>query len=146
MPSGSRLSRKPAVLHDSCSRGNAGSAAEGLSRARQMKHTNLAIIGGGPAGLAAAHEACSRGLSVCLLDEQTSLGGQIYRNIEQVTERLPRRAHVLGKDYQHGEELTRIFPHSRALYIGASLVWHIETGLPWAIHQSPFTSTQYASM
>lgn len=100
-----------------------------------MKHTNLAIIGGGPAGLAAAHEACSRGLSVCLLDEQTSLGGQIYRNIEQVTERLPRRAHVLGKDYQHGAELIRLFRNSGALYLGESLVWHIEAGHLWYLQQ-----------
>jgi D-hydroxyproline dehydrogenase subunit alpha len=40
---------------------------------------DLAIVGGGPAGMAAAIVACGLGLEVCLLDEQPRLGGQIYR-------------------------------------------------------------------
>lgn len=96
-----------------------------------MNRTNLAIIGGGPAGLAAAHEASSRGLSVTLLDEQRSLGGQIYRNVENVTEKAPQRANVLGKDYQYGAALVSLFRHSSATYLGDSLVWHIEAGLLW---------------
>ena len=43
---------------------------------------DLAIIGAGPAGLAAATVASGLGLSVVLLDEQPAPGGQIYRNIE----------------------------------------------------------------
>ena len=40
---------------------------------------DLAIVGGGPAGLAAALVASEFGLDVRLLDEQPRLGGQIYR-------------------------------------------------------------------
>jgi thioredoxin reductase len=40
---------------------------------------DVAIVGGGPAGAAAAVAAHSLGLSVCLIDEQPRLGGQIYR-------------------------------------------------------------------
>jgi D-hydroxyproline dehydrogenase subunit alpha len=40
---------------------------------------DLAIVGGGPAGMAAAVAARDQGLRVCLLDEQPRFGGQIYR-------------------------------------------------------------------
>jgi len=40
------------------------------------------IIGAGPAGMAAAITARAHGLSVLVLDEQPSAGGQIFRNIE----------------------------------------------------------------
>jgi len=39
------------------------------------------IIGAGPAGMAAAITARAHGLSVLVLDEQPSAGGQIFRNI-----------------------------------------------------------------
>ncbi|MEM4769649.1 MAG: FAD-dependent oxidoreductase [Desulfurococcaceae archaeon] len=35
------------------------------------------MVGGGPAGLAAALEAASSGLSVVLVDEHFKLGGQL---------------------------------------------------------------------
>lgn len=40
---------------------------------------DVAIIGTGPAGMAAAIAAGSFGLNVCLVDEQPRFGGQIYR-------------------------------------------------------------------
>jgi thioredoxin reductase len=40
---------------------------------------DLVIIGGGPAGMAAALEARRHGVQTLLIDERTSLGGQIYR-------------------------------------------------------------------
>ncbi len=40
---------------------------------------DLAVIGAGPAGAAAAIEAAQHGLSVALVDEQTAPGGQVYR-------------------------------------------------------------------
>ncbi len=44
---------------------------------------DVAVIGAGPAGLAAATQAARAGLSVVLLDEQEAVGGQIYRAIER---------------------------------------------------------------
>ena len=41
--------------------------------------TELAIVGGGPAGLSAAAEAARAGVSSLVLDENASLGGQIFR-------------------------------------------------------------------
>lgn len=40
---------------------------------------DLAIVGGGPGGLAAAKTAATRGLNVCLVDDNPALGGQIWR-------------------------------------------------------------------
>lgn len=42
---------------------------------------DLAIVGAGTAGMAAAIEAGRLGLKTVLLDEQPRVGGQIYRNI-----------------------------------------------------------------
>lgn len=85
---------------------------------------DLVIIGAGPAGLAAACEARARGLSVVLLDEQTSLGGQIYRNIEQAP---AERCRILGPDYEAGRKLATDFRHSGATYIGGAAVWNVST-------------------
>lgn len=41
----------------------------------------LLIVGGGPAGLAAAIEARSSGIETLLVDERVSLGGQIYKQL-----------------------------------------------------------------
>ena len=42
----------------------------------------LAIIGAGPAGMAAATLAAELGVATVLIDEQASPGGQIYRKID----------------------------------------------------------------
>ena len=57
---------------------------------------DLVIVGAGPAGLAAACEARQSGLSVSLLDEQLTLGGQVYRSVDTAS---PQRRSVLGEDY-----------------------------------------------
>jgi NADPH-dependent 2,4-dienoyl-CoA reductase/sulfur reductase-like enzyme len=42
-------------------------------------HTDIAVVGAGPAGMAAAHAALSRGADVTLIDDNPSPGGQIRR-------------------------------------------------------------------
>ena len=44
-----------------------------------MNTRPLIVVGGGPAGIAAATEAATFGLNVTILDEAPTLGGQIYR-------------------------------------------------------------------
>ncbi|MGB4779680.1 FAD-dependent oxidoreductase [Microbacterium sp.] len=56
--------------------------------------THIAIIGGGPAGLAAAEAALSAGARVTLLDEGTRLGGQFWRHAPGITN--PKMQHELG--------------------------------------------------
>ncbi|MBN9079574.1 MAG: hypothetical protein BGN87_11685 [Rhizobiales bacterium 65-79] len=91
---------------------------------------DLAIIGAGPAGMSAACAARACRLSVVLLDEQPSPGGQIYRGIAEA--RDDRLAAILGKDYAAGEEIYRRFVACGANYRPATTVWRIgPDGLSW---------------
>jgi hydrogen cyanide synthase HcnB len=63
----------------------------------------LIVVGGGPAGIAAATEAARAGLRCLLLDEAPALGGQIYRQLPgEFRVHDPRR---LGPDHRAGERL-----------------------------------------
>ena len=83
---------------------------------------DLVIVGAGPAGLAAACEARQWGLSVTLLDEQLTPGGQIYRDVDAAS---PRRRSLLGDDYGAGAELTAAFARSGARHVAGASVWNV---------------------
>ena len=83
---------------------------------------DLVVIGAGPAGLAAACEARALGLSTILLDEQTTIGGQIYRNIEASP---TERRMILGDDYSVGEKLAAEFRQSGTDYRDGATVWNL---------------------
>lgn len=85
-----------------------------------MTH-DLAVIGAGPAGMAAAALAAELGLDTVLIDEQDVPGGQIYRGVERAEESSP-----LGFDYLAGRRLTADFRASAAQYRAATTVWHID--------------------
>jgi D-hydroxyproline dehydrogenase subunit alpha len=73
---------------------------------------DVLIVGGGPAGLAAASEAAAAGLSVCLVDERPTLGGQIFKQPGlgfRVTD--PK---ALGSDFLRGRELIEAAERSGA--------------------------------
>lgn len=57
------------------------------------RRLDLVVVGGGPAGLAAADAAAAHGLRVLLLDQGTRFGGQIWRHRQ--IEELPREAAAL---------------------------------------------------
>jgi len=63
---------------------------------------DVAIVGGGPAGLAAAVAARSWQLKVCLIDEQPRFGGQIYR---QPPRDFKVRGWLAGSAYSKGKDL-----------------------------------------
>lgn len=67
----------------------------------------LAIVGGGPAGIAAATEAARAGLPGTLIDESPRLGGQIYRQPPREFNILEPKA--LGKDCERGLRLRKAF-------------------------------------
>jgi NADPH-dependent 2,4-dienoyl-CoA reductase/sulfur reductase-like enzyme len=83
---------------------------------------DLVIIGSGPAGMAAACEARGLDLSVVLLDEQATIGGQIYRSIESAP---ADRIHLLGQDYASGRSLASDFRNSGTRYLGGAVVWNV---------------------
>lgn len=86
---------------------------------------DLAIVGAGPAGMAAAAVASDAGLSTVVLDEQGAPGGQIYRAIEQVTRLRPADLSFLGNDYARGQSLADGLRGSGADYRSGATVWHI---------------------
>jgi len=62
---------------------------------------DLLIVGGGPAGLAAAAEGAAAGLAVGLADERATLGGQIYKQPGLVV----RDPGALGAEFEQGRAL-----------------------------------------
>jgi thioredoxin reductase len=83
---------------------------------------DVAIIGAGPAGLAAATDCANAGLATVLFDEQPRPGGQIYRAIEDtpISDRQ-----VLGASYWRGTALARAFHASGAQYVPEATVWSL---------------------
>ncbi len=93
--------------------------------APQNPECDLAVIGAGPAGLAAATTAAECGLQTVLYDEQAAPGGQIYRAIENVSRERAADHALLGEDYQQGEGLVDAFRASAATYVPQTSVWEI---------------------
>jgi NADPH-dependent 2,4-dienoyl-CoA reductase/sulfur reductase-like enzyme len=81
----------------------------------------LAIIGAGPAGMAAAALAGELRLDTMLVDEQNSPGGQIYRAIERAEPDTP-----LGRDYLAGRPLAAALRAARVDYRPATTLWHLD--------------------
>src|SRR6266571_1522249 len=88
-----------------------------------MRSVECVVVGGGPAGLAAARTAARHGVRVLLVDENAELGGQYYRQ-------MPDSFHAaddaeLGKESAEGR---RLVDEVRALGVELRLgavVWGI---------------------
>ena len=81
----------------------------------------LAVIGAGPGGMAAAVLAAELGLETVLIDEQAAPGGQIYRAIERVEPGTP-----LGPDYLAGRPLVAALRASHVDYRPGTTLWHVD--------------------
>ena len=86
------------------------------------KHTDVVIVGAGPAGLAAACAARSCGLTVTLLDEQAAPGGQLLRNVESPL----AQALMDPREREAGLRLVEDFRGSGATYVPRAVVWGME--------------------
>jgi D-hydroxyproline dehydrogenase subunit alpha len=73
---------------------------------------DVLVIGGGPAGLAAGAVVANVGLSVAVVDERVTLGGQIYKQLGPGFE--VRDAAHLGRDYLRGRALIDAIERSNA--------------------------------
>ena len=91
---------------------------------------DVAVIGAGPAGLAAAATAVEAGLSTLLLDENAGPGGQVWRAIASTP--VVERGR-LGADYWAGADLVQAVCASGAEIIQRATVWsldrHLEIGV-----------------
>jgi NADPH-dependent 2,4-dienoyl-CoA reductase/sulfur reductase-like enzyme len=87
---------------------------------------DLIVIGGGPAGLAAASTAARAGLATVLFDENPGVGGQIYRGI---TANPVRNRAILGDDYWAGSALATEAKASGATIVNGATVWSLDRSL-----------------
>lgn len=86
------------------------------------RQTDLVVVGAGPAGLAAACAASSCGLEVNLVDEQSTPGGQLFRNIESPL----GQASLDAKERAEGMALAEEFRSSGVTYFPDTTVWGVE--------------------
>src|SRR6516165_1628059 len=81
----------------------------------------VAIIGAGPAGMAAAALPDGLGPENVLVGEQGPPGGQMYRAIERTETGTP-----LGSDYLAGRPLVAALKASRVDYRPNATLWHVD--------------------
>lgn len=86
------------------------------------RQTDLVVVGAGPAGLAAACSASNCGLEVSLVDEQSSPGGQLFRNIESPL----GQASLDAKERAAGVALAKEFRESGVIYSPDTIIWGLE--------------------
>jgi NADPH-dependent 2,4-dienoyl-CoA reductase/sulfur reductase-like enzyme len=93
-----------------------------IEAADPQEDYDVAVVGAGPAGLAAATVTAQAGLTTVVLDENAAPGGQVWRGI--TASPMPR-GQILGKDYWAGEEIVRGFEGSGAEYVPGATVWSL---------------------
>ncbi len=86
------------------------------------ERVEVAIIGAGPAGLAAADVLGSAGVRAVLLDEQSGPGGQIYRGIAGAG---AKTREILGPDYAKGATLLGALDRPGVDYRPGAMVWQV---------------------
>ncbi|HWZ70567.1 MAG TPA: NAD(P)/FAD-dependent oxidoreductase [Casimicrobiaceae bacterium] len=85
----------------------------------------VAIVGAGPAGMAAATLAADLGLEVVLIDQQPHPGGQIYRANGATS---PDRRPLPGDEYAHGASLFDALSCSGARFVSGAMVVSVTPG------------------
>jgi NADPH-dependent 2,4-dienoyl-CoA reductase/sulfur reductase-like enzyme len=86
---------------------------------------DIAVLGAGPAGMAAAVVAANAGLTVSVLDDQAVPGGQIWRNVEAVAARGD--IGLFGDDYAAGVDAVAEFRATDVDYRPLSRVIGVES-------------------
>src|SRR5262245_22629323 len=91
---------------------------------------DVAVVGAGPAGLAAAATTAGAGLTTLLLDENNAPGGQIWRAI---TTTPMQEESVLGADYWAGAPLLAETRASGAEIVQRATVWSLDAARELAV-------------
>lgn len=89
-------------------------------------HTEVAVVGGGPAGLSAAIEAKRCGAQVTLIDENQRPGGQLFKQIHKFFGSHEHHAGVRG--YTIGQQLLEDCRKLEANVMLETIVWGIFEG------------------
>jgi len=84
---------------------------------------DVAIVGAGPAGLAAPATTAGAGLTTLLLDENPAPGGQVWR---AVTTTPVQERSILGDDYWAGAALVAEAKASGAEIVQGATVWSLD--------------------
>lgn len=81
---------------------------------------DVVVVGAGPGGIAAATTAAEAGLHACLIDDNRTLGGQIWRGISEDT----------AKKYPHGREFLQWTDRLKRTACELLTGWQV-TDRPW---------------
>jgi len=109
---------------------------EPFSDTGHLRGFDVAVIGAGPAGMAAAATAADRGLRVALIDAGPQLGGQYFRHPAPglTAPWLPKLYH----GWQHFEQLvTRVETASGIEVLFGHQVWAVEPGFKVLTDRGP---------
>ena len=96
----------------------------------------VAVIGAGPAGISASLALVAKSVQVTMLDEQPSSGGQIYRNLGNMS---ADQAQSLGSDYITGKlllkQLEQAIDKKILTRVSRTSVWSVteEKEVSWSI-------------
>ncbi|WP_225858968.1 NAD(P)/FAD-dependent oxidoreductase [Streptomyces albicerus] len=101
---------------------------------RMADRPHLAVIGAGPAGLAATLAAAGRGVRVTLVDSAAEAGGQFYR--QPATGLGARRPQALHHQWRTWERLR----DGLAAHIAAGRVTHLTDHHVWSVERQSDTS------
>ena len=94
---------------------------------------DVAVIGAGPAGMAAATVTAKAGLETLVIDENPAPGGQVWRAI---TSTPVMRRNVLGEDYWKGRDSVQAFAGSGAQHLPNATVWSLDRNREIGISQA----------
>jgi thioredoxin reductase len=103
-----------------------------------VRQTEVAVLGAGPAGIAAGLAARRAGARVTIVDESPHPGGQIYRQPSDAFR--VRRPEVLGKEYARARHLTRELAAASVELLTGTLVWGVEENRTLLLFQEPGTA------
>ncbi|WP_029144331.1 FAD-dependent oxidoreductase [Microbacterium luticocti] len=84
----------------------------------------VAVLGAGPAGLAAAHAALAAGAHVVVLDEGERIGGQFWRHHDRLTR--PGLQHQWARFTRLRDTLDTAAAAGAASVLTSTSVWHVE--------------------